>query len=387
MDQRSYQAILYQGQSKVHGHVTLVNRHLVFKPLDGQGQETKWDEYSISATFEDELVGIHSTLDPDKSIFVRDQEFATVFAKELGVKIQHSFFHWWGRRPFRAAIALTAVIFVTTIVFLGVLRTQGKYLARFVSAEQEKALGAAAMDSGFKERTIELSPQLQKEWEALLATLLDQPALKAYDWKVIISADDTVNAFALPGGFIVFNAGFIEQAESADEIVGVLAHEAAHVTERHTVQSVAGDMSANILLSVLFLGSSHIMSGLLFAADGLHSLQYSRKHELDADRLGVEYLQKAGLTTDGMFAFFSRKKEEGDPAEESLSYLSTHPMDGDRLKQIRRMDPKREGKKSDYDLAALKAFLEEAPRCFKVPETDSESSESPESSEPPEKAN
>ena len=227
MDQRSYQAILYQGTSKIRGHVTLVNRHLVFRPVDGQGQETNWDEYSISATFEDELVGIHSTLEPDKSIFVRDQEFATVFAKELGVKIQHSFFHWWGRRPFRAALALTAVIFVTTIVFLAIMRTQGKFFARFVNAEQEKALGAAALDSGFKDRTIKLPPQLQKEWEALLATLLDQPALKAYDWQVAITSDGDVNAFALPGGFVIFNAGFIEQAQSADEIVGVLAHHAS----------------------------------------------------------------------------------------------------------------------------------------------------------------
>jgi beta-barrel assembly-enhancing protease len=360
MAQETYTAILYQGSSKIHGHVSLVNRHLVFRPSDGQVQETTWDEYSISATFEDELVGIHSTLEPDKSIFVRDRNFATVFAKELGVKIQTSFFHWWGRRPFRAAVALTAIIFAMTILFLATLRTQGKFFARFVTPEQEKALGAAAMESGFEELEVKLPPNLQKEWDALLANLLNQPDLKSREWKVMISKDDVVNAFALPGGFVVFNAGFIEQAESADEIIGVLAHEVAHVTERHTVQSLAGDMSANILLSVLFLGSSHIMSGLLFAADGLHSLEYSRRHELEADNLGVKYLQRAGLTTDGMYAFFSRSKDEGDPSADSLSYLSTHPMDDERLKLIRRLDPKREGKKINYDLADLKAFLNEA---------------------------
>jgi predicted Zn-dependent protease len=358
MSERTYKAVLYSGPSKIHGRVRLANRHLEFEPADGQGRPFKWDEYSISASFEDELVGIHSTLDPDKSVFVQDKDFAAEFSKALGVNIQYGVVHWWSRRPFLAAPALTVAIFATTVLFLAFLRTQGKFFARFVTAEQEKAMGKAAMDKSFDRDIYKLPPKMQKDWEALLQNLYNQPDLSDYKWKSYIADTPDVNAFALPGAYVVFNSGFIQQAQSADEILGVLAHEAAHVTQRHSVQSIAGDMSANILVSVLFLGTSNIMSGLIYAADGLHSLQYSRAHELEADRLGVHYLQEAGLTTDGLYAFFNRKSHESRDTG-NLSYLSTHPMDADRLKQIRRLDPGHAGRKTPYDLAALQKYLGE----------------------------
>src|SRR4051812_9960813 len=127
MEAKKYQAILYAGTKKVSGHVSLKDRHLLFTSAEPGEKEHKWDEYSMSATFEDELVGIHSTLEPDLSIFVKDPQFAAAFRKELGVKVQSSFIHWWARRPVRAAMALTVVIFLSTTLFLAFLRTQGKF--------------------------------------------------------------------------------------------------------------------------------------------------------------------------------------------------------------------------------------------------------------------
>jgi predicted Zn-dependent protease len=252
-------------------------------------------------------------------------------------------------------------------LLLAFLRTQGKFFARFVTAEQEEAIGQAAMDKSFRRGLYELPPGMQKDWDALLQKLYNQPDLTNYKWKTYIADTPDVNAFALPGAYVVFNSGFIQQARSPDEILGVLAHEAAHVTQRHSVQSIAGDMSANILVSVLFVGTSNIMSGLIYAADTLHSLQYSRAHELEADRLGVHYLREAGLTTDGLYAFFSRKSHESRDTGD-LSYLSTHPMDEDRLKQIRLLDPGHTGKKAEYDLASLQKYLDENHVADETPE-------------------
>ncbi len=359
MDNRKFKAVLYSGDAKTPGTVEIENRHVVFNGLAGESTQVSWDEYSISASFEDGMIGLHSTLDPAHSIFVKDLQFADAFKEATGVKIQHSFFHWFGRRPFRAAMALTALIFITAFAGLAFMRTQGKFFARFISPEQERIIGETALENQDLGRAIKLPDDVDAEWTAFLNQLLDQPELKNYKWKVSISESPVVNAFALPGGFITLNAGFINQVESANEILGVLAHEAAHVTQRHGVQSLAGAMSANILISVLFLGSSNIMSGLVFAADGLHSLKYSRAHELEADRLGVRYLQNAKIATDGMYAFFSRKRDDEPETSRSLSYLSTHPMDAERLAQIRKLDPEKSGRQIKYDLAPVKKVLEE----------------------------
>lgn len=358
MENRKFKAILYSGNAKFAGFVTLEARHLIFTAKSDGGPTLKWDEYSITAAFEDELVGLHSTLEPGKSVFVQDGGFAAALAKELKIEIRSSFIHWWARRPFRAAMGITAIIFLTTTLMLAFLRTQGKYFARFVTHEQEVAIGMAALEKTVGKGAVNLPPRLKQDWDALMNTLLDQPSLKGYKWNVYIAGSPEVNAYALPGGFITFNSAFIQQAESSDEILGVLAHEAAHVTQRHSVQSLAGGMSANILLSVLFLGSSNVLSGLIYAADGLHSLKYSRGHESEADRYGVHYLQQAGLSTDGMYAFFSRKRPDAAELNGSLNYLSTHPMDEQRLRLIRRLDPNHAGKKTAYDLGPLKKFLE-----------------------------
>ena len=129
-------------------------------------------------------------------------------------------------------------------------------------------------------------PKLERMVAKVVGNLTTVSANPTQTYRITILNSPNVNAFALPGAYVVFNSGFIQQARSPDEILGVLAHEAAHVTQRHSVQSIAGDMSANILVSVLFVGTSNIMSGLIYAADTLHSLQYSRAHELEADRLG-----------------------------------------------------------------------------------------------------
>jgi predicted Zn-dependent protease len=173
-----------------------------------------------------------------------------------------------------------------------------------------------------------VSPQDEALWQQLSSRLLNLPELKQYKWKIYFLKNDVPNAFALPGGIIGIHTGLIKQSESPEEILGVLAHEIGHVMSRHGVQRIAGEMTIQVLSTVLFSKSSNLIS----VADNLQSLQFSRTQELEADNLGLLYLQRANISPAGFSNFFKRAKSMS--GEKWVSWLSTHPMNEERLAHI-----------------------------------------------------
>lgn len=135
------------------------------------------------------------------------------------------------------------------------------------------------------------------------------------------------NAFAFPGGYVVLTRGLIESAESPDEVAGVLAHEIAHVYERHVMTGIV----RGALLSAIWAASVGDFSGLMVidptTAFQIATLKFSREDEAEADRSAVEMLDRAGIRRDGFSEFFERLSErEGGLPE----WLSTHPLSEDR---------------------------------------------------------
>jgi Zn-dependent protease with chaperone function len=135
------------------------------------------------------------------------------------------------------------------------------------------------------------------------------------------------NAFAFPGGYVVLTRGLIESAEDPDEVAGVLAHEIAHVDERHVMTGIV----RGALLSALWAASVGDFSGLMVidptTAFEIVTLQFSREDEAEADRGAVEMLTRAGIRRDGFVVFFERLRDsEGDLPE----WLSTHPASESR---------------------------------------------------------
>jgi beta-barrel assembly-enhancing protease len=157
----------------------------------------------------------------------------------------------------------------------------------------------------------------------------------AYQFKIIDSK--VVNAFALPGGFIYINRGLIESAENENEFVGVLAHEIAHVTERHSVDQVRKMQKANIGLGLSRIvlqnvkGGSLLFSGAQLATQGAF-LRFSRAAEREADRVGATMMYKAGWNPNGMVSFFDKLAKKGDAR--STDIFSTHPNPAQRRENI-----------------------------------------------------
>lgn len=150
-----------------------------------------------------------------------------------------------------------------------------------------------------------------------------------FQWHVI--DDRQVNAFAVPGGHVVVFTGLLQEAESAEELAGVLAHETQHVVLRHSVHGLLRSLGWSATLQILF-GSSGPLSGVGEAASRLGNLKFNREQETAADVEGVKLLQRAKIDPRGMIAFF----EQLSSHENGIALLSTHPMSADRAERLRK---------------------------------------------------
>ncbi len=156
-----------------------------------------------------------------------------------------------------------------------------------------------------------------------------------YRFKVMIVDADMVNAFALPGGYIVLFDGLIRSAESPDEVAAVLAHEIAHVVERHGTEAMLRRIGYDLLFDAMSSGST-ALDAVVGAGELLLNLSNGRESERAADRLGLGILHDAGIRGDGMAAFFERMAgEERSDRNNPLSYFSTHPSGQQRIDAVR----------------------------------------------------
>ncbi|MDD9971031.1 MAG: M48 family metallopeptidase [Myxococcales bacterium] len=158
-----------------------------------------------------------------------------------------------------------------------------------------------------------------------------------FEYQVRVLDAETVNAFALPGGQIVVYTGLIAKAEALDEVAGVLAHEIAHVTQRHGLQRIAQSLGVAGSLELLLgdLGGLSAIAVELMRAGALTS--YGRDQEREADEQGVLTMHASGLDADGIARFFQKLQKEQDEMEipEIFAWMSSHPDLDERIANVR----------------------------------------------------
>lgn len=157
--------------------------------------------------------------------------------------------------------------------------------------------------------------------------------------------DPTLNAFAMPGGYIGVHTGLVLSAQSESELASVLAHEVSHVTQHHIGRSMTtagiGQMAMLLSLAVAILAARSnpdMAMGAAMAgqAAGIQSkLNYSRDFEREADRIGLQLLDRAGFDARAMPLFFNRMLKAGSLYDNSApAYLRTHPLTTERISAI-----------------------------------------------------
>jgi len=154
--------------------------------------------------------------------------------------------------------------------------------------------------------------------------------------KVKIIRDETINAFALPGGYLYVHTGLMEAVESEAELAGVMAHEISHVIARHSTEmATKGQVIQFSTLPLLFILGGGFKDYMIYQGIGfglsLLVLGISRGAEIEADQLGAQYLWNAGYDPMAFVDFFKRLEEEKG---NHIGFFSTHPPFDDRARKV-----------------------------------------------------
>ncbi len=188
-------------------------------------------------------------------------------------------------------------------------------------------------------------PLLTDYLSGIGSSLLASLDRRLREYRFFLVADDTVNAFAAPGGYIGVHLGMIEQLQSESELAAVLAHEIAHVRLRHGLQMIekADRISWLTLLGIanaVLLGSrdpdaAMAAIALTQAGSAQSMINFTRGNEYEADRVGLKLLQDSEYDPWAMadlMALLQRKERRGELAQ--IEYLRTHPINANRLAEV-----------------------------------------------------
>ncbi|MGB1580175.1 MAG: M48 family metalloprotease [Nevskiales bacterium] len=225
------------------------------------------------------------------------------------------------------------------------LPTIGQPSSTALSPADEQALGAEIVSQlrsfHYFLEDKEVTDYLKRVGRRLASHSGHQPS----DFHFYVVRDRQVNAFALPGGHIGVNAGLILASESESEMAGVVAHEIAHVTQRHIARQVEASSRFNLttvaaLLVAVLAGASSdpdvaqaaLSVGL--ASTAQQQINFTRSHEMEADRVGIRTLAEAGYNPKGMASFFQKMGERARLYGSGLpEILRTHPMSNTRVSE------------------------------------------------------
>ncbi len=188
---------------------------------------------------------------------------------------------------------------------------------------------------------------LQLLWQPLLAAAKQRgevpPELaERLAWELVISRERSVNAFALPGGYLGVNLGLLAVTERPEELASVLAHELSHVSQRHIARMMSNEqrmapwMIGAMILGALAAGSNPQAAGAAIAGGSAvaaqQSLKFSRDMEREADRVGFGVLTGAGFDGQGFVSMFDKLQQASRLNDDgAFPYLRSHPLTGERI--------------------------------------------------------
>ncbi|MCE2991228.1 MAG: M48 family metalloprotease, partial [Nitrosomonadaceae bacterium] len=219
-----------------------------------------------------------------------------------------------------------------------------------VTEPQERAIGKRIMldirgDRAFVEDP-EITEYISSLGNRLLMASRGATNDNRRDFEFFVLNDESINAFALLGGFVGFHSGLILASRSESELAGVMGHEIAHVLQRHAARGAMGQRGSGLMqlaalaAAILAARSGSTSSGqateaAIVGAQALsiqNQLDYSRDFEREADRIGIQIMMRAGFDPQGMVGFFDRLLRANRHNDgKAPGYLRTHPLTTERI--------------------------------------------------------
>ncbi len=326
------------GRTAARHLVTLQPLRQALQITTSTGQTFLWPYGQIRQTqgaYSGEQVRLELGGEYPEVVLVADEAFLTTLHEVAPDLTTH--FHHPVRRGHRVRLTILAAIGVVAggaLVYLYGIPWLAGVLAQRVPVAWEEQLGRTVVDRLVPESERCTNPTRSASMDALVHTLSTVPPQGPYTFHVLVANRPMVNAFAAPGGYIVVFRGLLDLTHSPEELAGVLAHEMQHVLSRHATRTILEHASTALLVTALSGDVSGTLALGAEAAQTLGSLRYSRRHETEADRGGMNRILAAGIDPEGMIRFFHTLAKQGPAMPQSLSYLSTHPSTEDRLQRL-----------------------------------------------------
>jgi len=225
----------------------------------------------------------------------------------------------------------------------------GRQQLLLVSDAQITQLSASAWDQLRKEQKVSGNTSLKRRLQKVGPPLVQAAGLQGQSWEYTVFQGDEANAFVLPGGKVGFYEGIFKRMENDDQLATVLGHEIGHVAAHHSAERYSQQMAtgfgmqaAQVALQAGDVGGAGTIAAVLGAGVQFGVLlPYSRTHELEADRLGVTYMHKAGFDPRQSLRFWQNMTAQRGSKAPPPEFMSTHPSDSTRIaaltQQLRKM--------------------------------------------------
>ncbi len=261
-------------------------------------------------------------------------------------------------------------IFFTVLCVLGVT-VFCPVNARAITIQEEEELSREFMKMVFQRYPLIKDPVIVDYLNEIGQKLLSKMPQQPFRYHFYVVKDDVYNAFATPAGHIFVNSGLFAAMENEEELAGILAHEISHVSARHISQKIERSKKAQIAtLAGVVAGALLGVGGAATAANAVTvgsmaagqsvMLAYSREDEIQADQLGMDFLNKAGYSGSGLLTMLEKIRGKDWFGSNIPTYLKTHPASDDRIVYIDAWlarHPAADSRGDDYKFKRAHAFL------------------------------
>ena len=213
----------------------------------------------------------------------------------------------------------------------------GRNQLMLVSDDQIASMAAQAWSESLRQERVSRDPALRRRVERVGRRIVAASGQSHLDWEFVVFDSDQINAWVLPNGKVGFYRGILDVMDNDDQVATVMGHEAGHVAGRHAAERASQQMAAGIGLGVaaIALDQSDVENSTAWAAvlgAGVTFgviLPYSRRHEYEADRLGLQFMEQAGYNPVEALTFWNSM--DSLHSRRSYEFMSTHPSDEYRI--------------------------------------------------------
>jgi len=246
----------------------------------------------------------------------------------------------------------SSILFISIFLFTGCGFQKVQYTNRTqlitMGHSQEMKLGLSASEKIKKENIKDLDTDrvLLDRVQTIGFRIASVANIPEFKWEFHTISKDKLNAFCLPGGKVFVYSGILKAAHNDDQLATVISHEIAHAIARHGAERASMNQVVGIggqLLSVVVNTKAPAYNNAFAVAYGYGSnyglmLPYSRKHELEADNIGLILMKKAGYDTKEALKFWTNMSNASGKAKSTNDFFSTHPNHHTRIEQIKKFN-------------------------------------------------